>query len=262
MSQGRRFTPGRVILFLLIVGGMVAWEGNQKIQSGPDSGESLSGGYATTQPAGPTLRVATFNIDGGAEGIDKVAHALRDSDLAGLEEVHGLDQTDYLGQALHLSYVYAPVETQWWFKSFGNAALTDLPISYWARIPIAINGSDSNRNVILLRATFAGQPVNVLITHIDRKLDHVREIRAVSNLFLALQAPAILMGDFNITTDQNGNAADPDVAALASTPGVIDPIGKNYDRIFARGFVAVDSGFIEEHASDHPLAWAELELSK
>src|SRR5208282_5557833 len=100
MNHGRRFTPGRVALFLLIVAGLVVWQGDKKIPSGPDSGESLAGGYATTQPAGPTLRVATFNIDGGAEGIDKVAHALGGFDLAGLEEVHGLDQTDFLGQTL------------------------------------------------------------------------------------------------------------------------------------------------------------------
>jgi endonuclease/exonuclease/phosphatase family metal-dependent hydrolase len=81
-------------------------------------------------------------------------------------------------------------------------------------------------------------------------------------LFLSLKGPAILMGDFNITIDENGHAIDADVAALASTPGVIDPIGKNYDRIFARGFVAVNSGFVEEHASDHPMAWAELQLEQ
>ncbi|MGA3067909.1 MAG: hypothetical protein ABSF29_13785, partial [Tepidisphaeraceae bacterium] len=190
MSQGRRFTPGRIALFLLIVAGLAALDGNKKVAAGPDSGETFGGAPPTTEPAGPTLRVATFNIDGGAEGLDKVAHVLGGFDLAGLQEVHGQDQTDYLSQNLHLSDLYAPVESQWWYKSFGNAALSDLPVTYWARIPISINGSDSNRNVILLRASFAGKPLNVLITHIDRKLDHSREIREVSNLFLALQEPA------------------------------------------------------------------------
>jgi len=261
MTQGRRFTPGRIALFLLIVAGLVVWQGSKKIPAGPAEGGSLAGSSSATQPAGPILRVATFNIDGGAEGIDKVAHALGGFDLAGLEEVHGQDQTDYLAQSLHQSCLYASVETQWWDrKTFGNAAITDLPVSHWQRIPISSNDSDSNRNVILLNATFAGRPLNVLITHIDRKQDHAAEIRQVAHLFLSLQEPAILMGDFNITTDQNGHANDPDVAALASTPGVIDPVGKDYDRIFARGLVAVKSGFIEEHASDHPLAWAELTL--
>jgi len=249
-------------MFVVILAGLTALEGQEKIPAGPAEGSALEGSPATTQPAGPTLRVATFNIDGGAEGLDRVAHALGGFDLAGLQEVHGTDQTDFLSQSLHQPSLYAPVETQWWFKSFGNAALTDLPVTHWQRIPISANDSDSNRNVILLSATFSGRPLNVLITHIDRKQDHAAEIREVGHLFLALQEPAILMGDFNLTQDANGNDDDADVAALVSSAGVIDPIGKAYDRIFARGFVAVKSGFIEEHASDHPLAWAELTLAK
>ncbi|MGA2581995.1 MAG: endonuclease/exonuclease/phosphatase family protein [Tepidisphaeraceae bacterium] len=262
MVHSRRFTPGRITVFLLIVAAILLWDAQKKIPAGPAEGSTLSGAPAATQPTGPTIRVATFNIDGGAEGLDHVAHVLGGFDLAGLEEVHGLDQTDFLGQNLRQPYLYAPVESQWWYKSFGNAAITDLPVTQWERIPISSNDSDSNRNVIFLRATFAGQPLNVLITHIDRKQDHAAEIRDVSGLFLSLQEPAILMGDFNLTEDANGKDNDPDVAALASTPGVIDPIGKAYDRIFARGFTAVESGYIEEHASDHPLAWAELRLAQ
>ncbi|HTW63940.1 MAG TPA: endonuclease/exonuclease/phosphatase family protein [Bryobacteraceae bacterium] len=247
---------------MLILVCVVVWQAQKKIPAGPTEGSALQGALPATQPNGATLRIATFNIDGGAEGIDRVAHALNGFDLAGLQEVHGLDQTDFLAQSLHQSYIYAPVETQWWFKSFGNAAVTDLPVIHWQRIPISSNDSDSNRNVILLQATFGGRPLNVLITHIDRKQDHATEIREVANLFLSLEAPAILIGDFNLIEDQNHHDNDPDVAALASAPGVIDPIGKAYDRIFARGFVAVNSGYIEEHASDHPLAWAELRLAQ
>jgi endonuclease/exonuclease/phosphatase family metal-dependent hydrolase len=261
-KQYRRFTPLRITVFLLIVAVVVVLDAQEKIPAGPAEGSALLGSPATTQPAGPTLRVATFNIDGGAEGLDHVAHAASGFDLVGFQEVHGLDQTDFLGQNLHQPFIYAPVETQWWFKSFGNAAVTDLPVTHWERIPISANDSDSNRNVILLRADFAGHPLNVLITHIDRKQDHAPEIRDVANLFLSLQEPVILMGDFNLTQDQNGGDADPDIAALASAPGVIDPIGKAYDRIFARGFVAVNSGYVEEHASDHPLAWAELRVAE
>jgi endonuclease/exonuclease/phosphatase family metal-dependent hydrolase len=260
MNGGRRFTPARIAVFILFILLLVAFQGNQKIHAGPAEGTDLSGQSSTTQPAGPTLRVATFNIDGGAEGIDHVAHAMTGFDLTGLEEVHGSDQTDYLAQSLHQASLYAPVETQWWFKTFGNGVVTDLPVTHWLRIPISANDSDSNRNVLLLRATFAGHPLNVLITHIDRHGDHAAEIRTVSHLFLSVETPAILMGDFNVTEDSNAHDADPEIAALAATPGVIDPIGKAYDRIFARGLVAKDSGYVEEHASDHPLAWAELSL--
>jgi endonuclease/exonuclease/phosphatase family metal-dependent hydrolase len=255
----RRFTPARIAIFAVFIVALLLWQAQKKIPAGPAEGSALVGS-TTTQPAPDILRVATFNIDGGAEGLDKVAHALQGFDLAGLQEVHGSDQADFLAQNLKESYVYAPVETQWYIKSFGNAAVTDLPVKHWQRIPISANDSDSNRNVILLQTTFAGRPLNVLITHIDRQADHAPEIREVTNLFLSLQAPAVLMGDFNLTQDATGNDADPDITALIKTPGVIDPIAKNYDRIFARGLIATNSGYIEEHASDHPLAWAEFQL--
>ncbi|MGD0387341.1 MAG: hypothetical protein ABSC42_00170, partial [Tepidisphaeraceae bacterium] len=62
----------------------------------------------------------------------------------------------------------------------------------------------------------------------------------------------------------------PQIQLLRKTPGVIDPIGdaviaknaESWDRIFARGMRSVGSGFIDKGASDHPLAWAELELAK
>jgi len=261
-GKARRFTPQRLAVFLLVVVGLVLWEAQKKIPSGPAEGSTLEGSPAATQPAGPTLRVATFNIAGGAEGLDHVAHAASGFDLVGFQEVHGIGQSEFLSQNLHQPYVYAPVESRWWFKSFGNASATDLPIQHWQRIPISSNDSDSNRNVILLRAMFADEPINVLITHIDRQQDHATEIRNVANLFLSLQEPAILMGDFNLTEGASGHDNDPDIAALVNSRGVIDPIGKAYDRIFARGFVAVNSGYVEEHASDHPLAWAELRLAQ
>ncbi len=36
--RGRRFTPGRIALFLIIVVGFFAWQGSQKIPTGPASG--------------------------------------------------------------------------------------------------------------------------------------------------------------------------------------------------------------------------------
>jgi endonuclease/exonuclease/phosphatase family metal-dependent hydrolase len=261
-GKSRRLTVILIAIGLLIVAGLVVWNAQEKIPAGPAEGSSLQGPPAATQPNVATLRVATFNIDGGAEGLDRVAHVLGGFDLAGLQEVHGLGQTNTLAQSLHLPFVYAPVESQWWIKSFGNAAFTDLPVTHWQRIPISSNDSDSNRNVILLIASFSGRPLNVLVTHIDRKQDHATEIREVGHLFLSLAEPAILMGDFNLTQDSSGQDNDRDVDELRGAAGVIDPIGKGYDRIFARGFVAVNSGAIEEHASDHPLAWAELRVAQ
>jgi len=70
-----------------------------------------------------------------------------------------------------------------------------------------------------LGATFAGRPLNVLITHIDRHQDHASEIRQVAHLFQSLQEPVILMGDFNLIQDESGQHNDPDAEAIISAPG-------------------------------------------
>jgi endonuclease/exonuclease/phosphatase family metal-dependent hydrolase len=269
MTNSRRFTPLRVVTFVLIVAAFFAWDGYQKIPTGPAQGDQFVGAAATTQPAGNLLRVATFNINGGVGGKDnqfdlgRTIDALKGTDLGGFDligmnEVHGEVQAAGIGDGLHLPHLFAPVESQWWQEDFGNAALTDLPVEYWQRIPLSSNRAYSNRNVLLLRARFSGRDLNILITHIDRKDDRITELKTVFGLFASLSEPAILMGDFNSPPDNTVTQVDPTLQSLAQTPGIVDPIGKGYDRIFLRGLKAGRTGYIDNGASDHPLAWAEI----
>jgi endonuclease/exonuclease/phosphatase family metal-dependent hydrolase len=265
--RGRRFTFGRVVIFLIVAVGFFAWQGSQKIPAGPASGTSLNGPEPTSRPSGDTLRVATFNID-GKDG-DSTVDTLRRFDLIGLEEVHGLgafsksNQAEVLGQRLNLPWLFAPVERQWWSDAFGDGVLTSLPVEHWQRFPLANEAADSYREVLVLRTQFAGRPLNVLITHLATQNDREVELASVSSLFLSMQEPVILMGDLNSKND------DPGIQLLRKTAGVIDPIGdaviaknaESWDRIFARGMQSVGSGFIDKEASDHPLAWAELKLN-
>jgi endonuclease/exonuclease/phosphatase family metal-dependent hydrolase len=266
VSRGRRFTPARIAIFFIIVAGLLIWEGNEKTPLGPASGTSLNGSPPASRPSGDTLRVATFNIDG--KDSDAIADTMRNFDLIGIEEVHGVipfssaNQAQTLGERkLNLQWLFAPVERQWWHDSFGDGVLTSLPLEHWQRFPLANDKSDSNRQVLMLRLTFAGKPLNVLITHLDRHADHDDELRSVISLFLSLEPPVIFMGDLNTDRD------DPQLQALRKIPGVIDSIGDlsaannggSYDRIFARGMRSLDAGFIDKGASDHPLAWANLQ---
>jgi len=270
-TGGRRFTPGRVTLFLLVVTALVAWDGYKKTPTGPAQGDQLVGNAPATQPAQNLLRIATFNINGGVGGEDNrfdlgrtiaalSAPDLGGFDLIGMQEVHGESQAAAIGDGLHLPHLFAPVESQWWHEDFGNAALTDLPVQYWQRIPLASNGAYSNRNVLLLRTHFAGRPLNVLITHIDRKADRITELRTVFGLFASLREPAILMGDFNSPPDATVTKIDPTLQSLVQSPGIADPIGEGYDRIFLRGLTAGRSGHVDNGASDHPMAWAEARM--
>jgi endonuclease/exonuclease/phosphatase family metal-dependent hydrolase len=154
--------------------------------------------------------------------------------------------------------LFAPVERQWWHDAFGDGALTTLPVEHWQRFPLSNENADSNRELLILRLEFAGKPLNVLVTHLERHGDLENELATVISLFQSMQEPAILMGDLNLTKD------DPQIDSLRKFPGVIDPIGDthsdSFDRIFARGMRGLDSGLIDKGASDHPLAWAEVEL--
>ncbi|HEY1922333.1 MAG TPA: endonuclease/exonuclease/phosphatase family protein [Tepidisphaeraceae bacterium] len=265
--RGRRFTPGRVTIFVLIAAGFFAWQGSERIPAGPASGTSLNGAAPSSRPIGDTLRVATFNIDGKAG--DSTVETLRGFDLIGLQEAHGLgafsksNQVEVLGQKLNLPWLFAPVEKQWWSEAFGDGVLTSLPVEHWQRIPLAAQSAESNREVLLLQLQFSGRPLNVLITHLPTEEDREAQLATVGSLFLSLQEPAILMGDFNSKNDS------PAIQAMRKSPGVIDPIGdaviaknsQSWDRIFARGMQCGTCGFIDKGASDHPLAWAELKLN-
>jgi len=267
MNGSSRFPAGRVALLLLIVVAVFIGQGNQKIPTGPAAGDLLAGPPAS-RPSGNLLRVATFNIDGGvgkADGrldLDRTAAAIRGYDLVGLEEVHSNDQIQTLSQKLAMPGLFAPVERQWWHESFGNGVLTSLDLDHWQRIPLSNPNADSNPNLLLLRLQFAGKPLNVIITHLERHVDRQTELRSVVSLFESLQEPAILMGDLNCGKDEA------QIATLRNTPGVTDAIGKalndktpdSVDWIFARGLGVVRSGFIDNGASDHPVAWAELSV--
>ena len=260
--RGRRFTPGRITLFLVIVAGFMVWQGSLKVPLGAASGTSFVGPAAASRPSGDVLRAATFNIDG--KSGDATADTMRGFDLIGLEEVHGCcpfsksNEAEILGAKLNMPALFAPVERQWWHDAFGDGALTNLPVEHWQRFPLSNEIADSNREVLVLRLQFAGKPLNVLITHLERHGDLENELAAVISLFQSMREPAILMGDLNLAK------GDPQIALLRNSPGVVDPIGDahgdSFDRIFARGMRSLDCGLIDKGASDHPLAWAELEL--
>lgn len=270
----RHFTRARVLGFIVIVALWLLLESGQKEPTPAATGDAFNGPAATSQPVRPTLRVATFNIDGGVgtdEKLDlqRTADCLKGFDLVGLEEVHGRgwlenrDQAHILGDLLNEPYLYAAAETQWWHESFGNAALSALPVTFWQRFPFSNAGAEHNRALLLFGAKWGARDIGVIVVHLVRHQDHLAELKSAKALFLAMQAPAILMGDMNPTDDDA--STDPPLHELRTMPDVVDAIGphlgtrtKNLDWIFARGLECVDGGFVEKGASDHPVAWAEF----
>jgi endonuclease/exonuclease/phosphatase family metal-dependent hydrolase len=117
---------------------------------------------------------------------------------------------------------------------------------------------------LLVNLDLGGRAVHILATHVVRSDERERraQVRAVVELFLALDEPSLLVGDLNSAAD------DPCMDDLLAAPGVIDAVGQvlgpqgppRIDWIVARGFRAKDAGMRDNGASDHPMLWAELEF--
>jgi endonuclease/exonuclease/phosphatase family metal-dependent hydrolase len=257
---------------LLVV--MVLWQGVVRRQTPAAHGDSLLGAGNSEKPtAGDILHCATFNMAGGVSPVDnrldlnRTAKYLRGFDLIGLEEVHddGIfdrrDQAELLGELLHRAWLWAPAENRWWRPCFGDAVLSDLASTHWDRWPLAMQLASTNRELLEVAARWHGHDLTVLITHLDRHIDHDMELGAVLAAFRDAPLPAILLADLNTIP------ADKQLVALRADPTVTDCLGQfvgdkipdsNVDWIFARGLKCTGAGFTDNDASDHKLVWADL----
>jgi endonuclease/exonuclease/phosphatase family metal-dependent hydrolase len=254
---------------------LVLWQGLVRRPTPRAEGSEFNGtaavAPATTQR--DTLRVAAFNIAGGVSpednrlDLDRTAKYLRGFDLVGMEEVHGVtpfrwqNEAELLGGILKMPWLFAPSETRWWHDDFGNGALCALPVTRWERIPLSTLLASSNRSLLRLTLQWHGRPLTVLITHLDRHIDHDTELGAVRAAFYDAPVPVILMGDLNTEGAEpilNMIREDHDVVDAVGLGQANNPLQPKLDWIFARGLRFVGGGLLANDASDHTMAWAEF----
>jgi endonuclease/exonuclease/phosphatase family metal-dependent hydrolase len=228
----------------------------------------------TTRPAhvrGPDrLRLAAFNIHSGVgqDGrfdLSRTADLLKGFDLIALNEVRAGgpwwdDNAQTLGSLLGMRSLFAPTETRWWIASFGNGLLTRTRIDRWARTQLESGPRMAHRNNLRLQVPFGSGTLNVLMVHVGRRTDRERHLQTLTDTFLKLPEPAIMMGDFNTPPD------DPIIRRMLASEGVEDPVGQRLpnardriDFILTRGVRWIDAGLVETKASDHPMVWVEIE---
>ena len=244
---------------------------NHPVTTGPAEGWAFIG-QPPTQPSGPYLRIATFNIDGG-QGLDgkvdleRTARCMQNIDFAAMNEVHGCkwgepqNQAISLARLLHMPYLYVPSERQWGHETFGNAVFSNLKILHWERKVLPSRPFKALRNYLLTDADWHGHTLHIITTHSDWKAGGVEQFEIVRDLFLRLPSPVILMGDLNTP------ASSPLISELAKSRGVeeaigkiLDPIPGRVDWIFLRGLTTVDAGQVDIKASDHPAYWASVKI--
>ena len=267
----------RLILLLLIpaVAG-VYWHASRRVATGPDAGVAVDGSVIGGNDGTSTILIGSFNIHGckgldGRRDPDRTARDLAGLDFVGLNEVRGggmgstQSQAEILGKSLGMAWLFAPAESQWYArKQFGNAILTRLPVTRWMRIPLPRKYDYSFRNMLLADVRHQGRTIRVLVAHVNQRDPRERRMQldCVLGMFLALDEPAVLVGDLNTRRD------DPAMQAVLATPGVVNPVAQvlspresdMIDWILVRGLRGVDAGIRDSGASDHPLIWAELEV--
>ncbi|HET6328451.1 MAG TPA: endonuclease/exonuclease/phosphatase family protein [Planctomycetaceae bacterium] len=280
-STWARLTNRNLLILGAIVAVVVGLVADGAIQRPADPVEPLvlheTERLAPLEPSAP-LRIATFNTHAGVgrdgvRDLGRTADALRDLDLAALQEVRsplfGIDgpQVADVAARLQMGWLFVPAERRWWHNHYGNALLTRFPLVDYVRIPLPTPSRQRFRAALLTNFTHWGRTVHVLTVHIDKdeaRDTHNIQLRTAFDLFLSLNEPAILLGDLNEF------ASHPEMVRLLKTPGVHNALANiagptvkkdPIDWIFTRGLRTVRAEWIANPASDHPVARADLELA-
>lgn len=262
----------RVLIILILFHGYFFL--GVKHHAGPDSGTHFDTSITVPVELSPdeSFTVGTFNIH-RAKGMDdkrdinRTAEALQGVDFAGLNEVGGVtltrkfNQAKILGDKLDMPWLYAPTEKLWGHDDFGNAVLSKLPVVSWQRIPLKSKPGLAKRNAVLVKLAHPNGIINVLVTHVANKGDDPEQLRTISELFMSLAEPVILMGDFNHTINSGA------MIELTSRPGVKSAVPLDYendkghiliDWMLYRGLECIDYEVVPRFVSDHPMIRAEF----
>jgi endonuclease/exonuclease/phosphatase family metal-dependent hydrolase len=162
------------------------------------------------------LKVMTFNIQSGIQGLDKVAEVIRSAapDIVALQEVDvrslrasGLDQPAVLAERTGLPY-YAHFRTTSLFGGdYGVALLSRFPLESVRQHPLPVVAGTEPRTVAHALVKVNGQEVSVYVTHLTRRpfnnAIRVRQSVAILALLDQDPRPKLLMGDLNDTPESS-----------------------------------------------------------
>lgn len=267
-KQGKGLKPRRpmywVVGLIVVVAG-IAWYGSWRQPVNFTHSLKLSTPPQFSSHQRDTIRIGVFNIHGckgkdGKRDVERIAKCIHDLDIVSLHEVrggYGTNQAQELGELLGMSAVFAPTEWRWGRNDFGNGLLTNVELSQMHQIPLAMSGH-AYRNALLTSFRLEDKTVQLLIAHVDLTEDRDQQLSAVTNLFLSLKKPALLLGDLNV------KATDPRMRSLMATPGIRSALaatpGRGRDWVIMKGFRTVSAAVVDSEASDHAFVQTELQL--
>lgn len=225
------------------------------------------------------LRIMTYNIQHGLNyvrrviDLDATAGAIRSQNvsLCGLNEVRGSgERDDYTAQAetlaskLDMYSVFGMSALIRGFNPYGNALVSAYPVMQSEVIPIPETTVGAEPRSILRCVLSNG--LTVLQSHFGlTPPEKEKAVELTRELLTKTEGPCILMGDFNLTPDDDIIAPlynDPDISSVDTdlTFPSIDPV-KKIDYIFANKKVKILSVCVPEITeSDHRPIVAEIEI--
>lgn len=231
------------------------------------------------QTPGDTLRVATYNINGGydAEGqfqLDLIAQTIEAAtpDVVMLQEVdtgqpvgYGIDQVTYLAERLDMYAAYYPTVEQ----LYGLAILSRWPLVETSGLLLPGDGEQLGAlSGQLVLNSETGQQVTFVDTQLLPASDNERiEQMAVLLGLLNQDRPAVLGGDLGAPPEdelyqqlQLIGMNDPDVEMGIeggyTYPSTAPAFRRDY--VLTRGLTPLDSRQVQSTASDHRLVVVEM----
>ena len=235
--------------------------------------DSTNSEPASTALESIELTLANLNIKHGAEGLDKVAEAIREisPEIIGLEEVDvNCERSDHVDEPAVLAelagypyYAFAkaiPLGA----GEYGTAILSRYPIESFEVTPLD-SGNGENRAVGHAVITVEGIRLDVFVTHLsfeDRSV-RISQMKTIAGM-LKKCGRYVLLGDlnsFNIEDIAYLEAAYylnredrhyPTFRRFGSSPDNI---------VLSEGFTEIASGVSDAECSDHKLLWGIFRLS-
>lgn len=200
--------------------------------------------------------------------LDAVIRTIKstDPDIAGLQEVAGIDQMRAIAAAVDMNFAFSwhgDGAGRWW----GVGVLSKFPISASRRAQISW-GSGNTRHIAIATLATGITQIDVASIHKDKDLKDGSSILYILEALADTRTPTLLIGDFNMVPDDKrlnplagrfvDTAAVVDTASArkARTRGTFVTSKRRIDYVFAdkAHFVVSDAGLVPEgdwHASDH-----------
>lgn len=176
--------------------------------------QKISGSAAPAAAIAPDLRVMTFNIQSGRQGLDEVAALIREHapDVVALQEVDkgtrrssGADQAEGLARLTGMQHFAHFRAATLHGGDYGVAVLSRHPIIEAKRFSLPTPRGLESRAVARTVLNVEGEEISVYVTHLTNRgsLSHVRvrQARFISRLMSEDPRPRILAGDLNDAPD-------------------------------------------------------------